>query len=219
MRKVIAERLQESKQNVPHYYVTMDIRMDKVMALRKTINEDLKEKISMNDFIIKAASLACKAVPEANSQWLGDKIRRFEDVDVSFAVAIEQGLITPIITSADSKSLSQIAGDTRDLIDRAKSNKLKPAEYLGGTFCISNMGMLGIKQFTAIINPPQACILAVGATEKVPVYSESAPNKIDFQNKMLVTLSSDHRVVDGAIAARWLNAFREYLESPMKMLL
>ena len=179
MRKVIGQRLTESKQNLPHYYVTMEIRMDKLISLRKQINEDLKEKISVNDFIIKAAALACKLVPEVNSQWLGDNIRRFEEVDVCFAVAIESGLITPMVTSAESKSIGQIAAETKDLIARAKINKLKPEEYMGGTFTISNLGMFGIKQFTAIINPPQACILAVGSTEQVPVYSETAPNKFE----------------------------------------
>lgn len=219
MRRVIGQRLTESKQNIPHYYVTMEIRMDKLLNLRKMVNEDLKDKLSVNDFIIKAASLACKAVPEVNSQWLGDKVRRFEDVDVSFAVAIDSGLITPIVASADSKSLSQISQDTKDLITRAKAGKLKPEEYVGGTFTISNLGMFGVKQFTAIINPPQACILAVGSTELHPVFSETAPNKVEFVNKMLVTLSSDHRVVDGAVAARWLNVFRDMLENPMRMLI
>jgi pyruvate dehydrogenase E2 component (dihydrolipoamide acetyltransferase) len=179
MRKVIGQRLTESKQNLPHYYVTMEIRMDKLLKLRREVNEDLKDKLSVNDFIIKAAALACKVVPEVNSQWTGDNLRTFEEVDVSFAVAIENGLITPIVSSAESKSLSQIGADTKDLINRAKSGKLKPEEYIGGTFTISNLGMFGIKQFTAIINPPQACILAVGATEMVPVYNESAPNKIE----------------------------------------
>ena len=219
MRKVIGQRLTESKQNLPHYYVTMEIKMDKLLALRKTINEDLKEKVSVNDFIIKAASLACKAVPEVNSQWHGDFIRRFHDVDVSFAVAIDSGLITPIVASADSKSITQISSDSKDLIARAKAGKLKPEEYQGGTFTISNLGMFGVKQFTAIINPPQACILAVGSTDLQPVFSESAPGKVDFVHKMSVTLSSDHRVVDGAIAARWLNVFREHMENPMKILI
>ncbi len=144
---------------------------------------------------------------------------RFEDVDVSFAVAIESGLITPIVASANNKTLSKIAQDTKTLIAKAKEGKLAPNEYIGGTFTISNLGMFGVKQFTAIINPPQACILAVGTTELHPVFSEAAPNKVEFVNKMLVTLSSDHRVVDGAVAARWLNVFRDHLENPLKLVI
>ena len=215
MRKVIANRLTQSKQEIPHYYLSVDIQMDKIIELRSKFNSTavLQEtfgefKLSVNDFIVKAAGLALKKVPECNSAWYGDFIRQYETVDICVAVATPSGLITPIIPAADTKGLVAISGKVRELASRARINKLKPEEYQGGTFTISNLGMYGVDSFTAIINPPQSCILAVGATKPVG----------DIQ-KMTVTLSCDHRVVDGATGARWLAQFKKFLEDPEQMIL
>ncbi|KAF9966218.1 pyruvate dehydrogenase complex dihydrolipoamide acetyltransferase component (E2) [Mortierella alpina] len=219
MRKIIAQRLTESKQNIPHYYVTVECEMDKVMKLREVLNKasEDKYKLSVNDFIVKASALALKAVPEANSSWMNDTIRQYHTADICVATSTPTGLITPIVANAESKGLATISNQVKDLAARARANKLAPHEYQGGTFTISNMGMYGIKHFTAIINPPQSCILAVGATEKRVVPGEDG--EVRTASIMAVTLSSDHRTVDGAVSAQFLNAFKGYLENPLKMLL
>ncbi|KAH7044982.1 pyruvate dehydrogenase complex dihydrolipoamide acetyltransferase [Linnemannia elongata] len=220
MRKIIAQRLTESKQTVPHYYVTVEMEMDKVMKLREVLNKSSEDKykLSVNDFIVKASALALKAVPEANSSWMNDSIRQYHTSDICVATSTPTGLITPIVANAETKGLATISNQVKDLAARARANKLAPHEYQGGTFTISNMGMYGIKHFTAIINPPQSCILAVGATEKrvVPGAEEGEYRTASI---MAVTLSSDHRTVDGAVAAQFLKAFKGYMENPLKMLL
>ncbi|KAF9139411.1 pyruvate dehydrogenase complex dihydrolipoamide acetyltransferase component (E2) [Linnemannia schmuckeri] len=208
MRKIIAQRLTESKQTVPHYYVTVEMEMDKVMKLREVLNKSSEDKykLSVNDFIVKASALALKAVPEANSSWMNGSIRQYHSSDICVATSTPTGLITPIVANAETKGLATI------------SNQLAPHEYQGGTFTISNMGMYGIKHFTAIINPPQSCILAVGATEK-RVVPGAEDGEYRTASIMAVTLSSDHRTVDGAVAAQFLKAFKGYMENPLKMLL
>ncbi|XP_031561753.1 dihydrolipoyllysine-residue acetyltransferase component of pyruvate dehydrogenase complex, mitochondrial-like [Actinia tenebrosa] len=221
MRQVIAKRLVLSKQTIPHYYLSLDIAMDELMAIRKQLNEQYKGefKLSVNDFIIKACALACKKVPEANSSWMGEFIRKYENVDVSVAVSTDNGLITPIVFDADKKGLSSINADVLSLADKARTNKLQPHEFQGGTITISNLGMYGIKNFSAVINPPQACILAVGGTEKRVVADSSNEKGYKLSDTMSVTLSCDHRVVDGAVGAQWLVTFKKYLENPLTMLL
>mmetsp|Transcript_11319 Transcript_11319/g.9710 ORF Transcript_11319/g.9710 Transcript_11319/m.9710 type:complete len:202 (+) Transcript_11319:897-1502(+) len=201
MRKVIANRLLESKTTIPHYYLTSEIVMDNLIKIRGELNKTATTKISFNDIFIKAAGLACIDIPEVNSQWLGDKIRRYKNADVSVAVDTGSGLITPIIFGANQKGLNAISNSMKDLAERAKKGALKPQEYQGGTFSISNLGMLGVTNFAAVINPPQACILAVGATVPKTV---QVGEEFKTQNVMKVTLSCDHRVVDGAVGARWL---------------
>ncbi|KAF9542602.1 pyruvate dehydrogenase complex dihydrolipoamide acetyltransferase component (E2) [Mortierella hygrophila] len=222
MRKIIAQRLSESKQTVPHYYVTVECEMDKVLKLREVLNKasEDKYKLSVNDFVVKASALALRAVPEANSAWMNDSIRQYHSSDICVATSTPTGLITPIVANADKKGLSAISNQVKDLASRARANKLAPHEYQGGTFTISNMGMFGIKHFTAIINPPQSCILAVGSTEK-HVLPARAGEEGEFRTAsvMAVTLSSDHRTVDGAVAAQFLKAFKGYLEEPLKLLL
>ncbi|CAO3647549.1 unnamed protein product [Cunninghamella echinulata] len=221
MRKIIASRLTESKQQLPHYYLTVEIDMDKTNKLRQVLNSsaDGKYKLSVNDFIVKAAALSMKKVPEVNAAWQGDYIRQYNTSDVCVAVATPSGLITPIIASAETKGLSDISSQVRDLATRARAGKLAPQEYQGGSFTISNLGMYGIKHFTAIINQPQAAILAIGGTQQKVVVDETSESGFGVKNVMEVTLSCDHRVVDGAIGATWLQAFREYMEQPLKMLL
>ncbi|KAG8229871.1 hypothetical protein J437_LFUL008261 [Ladona fulva] len=234
IRAVIAQRLLESKQNIPHYYLSVDINMDKVMALRKEFNDQLAskkpaktpegveikpQKLSVNDFIIKAAASACKKVPEANSSWMGTVIREYHTVDVSVAVATPRGLITPIVFNAERKGLADINHDVQILAEKARAGKLQPHEFQGGTISISNLGMFGVKNFSAIINPPQACILAVGSTEKRIIPDENSEDGHSVANMLSVTLSCDHRVVDGAVGAQWLAAFRSFLERPHTMLL
>lgn len=214
MRKVIATRLTESKSTIPHYYLSADVEMGPLLAFKKEIQAQTDLKFSVSDFIVKAVSLACMDVPEANSQWHGETIRQFNDCDVSFAVATEEGLITPIIKQANRRTLSDISKNGRELINKAKEKKLKPDEYMGGTFTISNLGMMGIDSFSAVINPPQSCILAVGATRKVPVVDTNAELGFRFADMMNVTVSCDHRVVDGAVGARWLAAFKDYIQRP-----
>jgi len=232
IRKVTAKRLLESKQQVPHYYLTISARIDQLMTVRKQLNDALavssnnKEggagKLSLNDFVIKAAALACKRVPEVNASWQGDFIRQYNTVDCSVAVQTPLGLMVPIIKDADSKGLAQIAADVKDLAGRAKAGKLKPEEFTGGTFTVSNLGMFGISQFAAIVNPPQAAILAVGAgLPKVVPASNGGGGGGQFETGtfMQCTLSCDHRVVDGAVGAQWLASFKGYLENPATMLL
>ena len=220
VRKVIAKRLQQSKQTVPHYYLTVECNMDKTMKLRQEINTTFEKegvKLSVNDFIIKAAALSCKRVPACNSAWMETFIRQHNTVDMSVAVDTGNGLITPIVKGAESKGLAEISQTVRELAARAKEGKLQPQEFQGGTFTISNLGMFGINQFTAIINPPQACILAVGGTEKKVVAGpDGQPSVV---NVMRVTMSCDHRVVDGAVGAQWLQHFKKFVESPQSMLL
>lgn len=221
IRKVIAQRLMQSKQTIPHYYLSVDVNMDQVLELRKELNEEVKAqniKLSVNDFIIKASALACLKVPECNSSWMDTVIRQNHVVDVSVAVSTASGLITPIVFNAHIKGLAAISSDVAALAAKAREGKLQPHEFQGGTFTISNLGMFGIKNFSAIINPPQACILAVGGSEKrlMPADNEKG---FDVSSMMSVTLSCDHRVVDGAVGAQWLAEFRKLLEKPITMLL
>uniref|UniRef100_A0A7N8X9A5 Acetyltransferase component of pyruvate dehydrogenase complex n=1 Tax=Mastacembelus armatus TaxID=205130 RepID=A0A7N8X9A5_9TELE len=216
IRKVIAQRLMQSKQTIPHYYLSVDVNMDQVLEIRKELNENIK--LSVNDFIIKASALACLKVPECNSSWMDTVIRQNHVVDVSVAVSTANGLITPIVFNAHIKGLAAISSDVSALAAKAREGKLQPHEFQGGTFTISNLGMFGIKNFSAIINPPQACILAVGGSEKrlLPADNEKG---FDVASMMSVTLSCDHRVVDGAVGAQWLAEFRKFLEKPVTMLL
>ncbi|XP_071316227.1 dihydrolipoyllysine-residue acetyltransferase component of pyruvate dehydrogenase complex, mitochondrial isoform X1 [Trachinotus anak] len=221
IRKVIAQRLMQSKQTIPHYYLSVDVNMDQVIELRKELNAEVKAqniKLSVNDFIIKASALACLKVPECNSSWMDTVIRQNHVVDVSVAVSTASGLITPIVFNAHTKGLAGISSDVSALAAKARDGKLQPHEFQGGTFTISNLGMFGIKNFSAIINPPQACILAVGGSEKrlMPADNEKG---FDVASMMAVTLSCDHRVVDGAVGAQWLAEFRKFLEKPVTMLL
>lgn len=216
MRKTIARRLSESKFTNPHFYETIDIDMEPAMAARAGLNEVSEVKISFNDIVVKACAAALRKHPDVNSSWLDDVIRKHGDVNIAVAVAIDEGLMTPVITHCDKKNLQQISAETRELAGLARDRKLQPEQMEGSTFTISNLGMFGIEEFTAIINPPNACILAVGAIRDVPVVKggEVVPGK-----RMKVTLSSDHRVVDGAKAAQFLNTLRQMLENPLTMLL
>nr|ODN91714.1 pyruvate dehydrogenase complex dihydrolipoamide acetyltransferase [Cryptococcus depauperatus CBS 7841] len=223
MRKTIGKRLTESKQQLPHYYVTVEINMeiDRVLKLRELFNKagEGKTKLSVNDFIVKAASLALAEVPEANSAWLGDSIRMYKKADICVAVATPSGLITPIVKDVGSKGLATISAETKSLASRARDGKLKPDEYQGGTFTISNLGMFGVDEFTAIINPPQSCILAIGKTTTKLELAPEDPKGFKAVQVMKATLSSDHRTVDGAVGAKWLKAFREYMEQPLSFML
>jgi pyruvate dehydrogenase E2 component (dihydrolipoamide acetyltransferase) len=218
MRKTIARRLTESMQQAPHIYLTVDIRLDKLMALRAELNDALASqgvKLSVNDMLIKALGKALVAVPECNVTFAGNELIKYGRADISVAVSIPGGLITPIVQDADGRSLSSIAKATKDLADRAKSGKLLPSEYQGGTASISNMGMMGIKQFTAVINPPQSTILAIGAGEQRPYVIDGA---LSVATVMSATGSFDHRAVDGADGARLMSAFKEFVEKPLGML-
>jgi pyruvate dehydrogenase E2 component (dihydrolipoamide acetyltransferase) len=218
MRKVIARRLTESKQQVPHFYLEVDVELDALLALRKQINdrEGATAKLSVNDFIIKATGMALEQVPAANASWTDAGVQYYSRADVSVAVAIPGGLITPIIKNAGQKRLVQISNEMKDLAARAKDGKLKPEEFQGGTFSLSNLGMFGVKSFSAIINPPQACILAVGAGEERPVVRKGA---LAVANVMTCTLSVDHRVVDGAVGAQWLAVFKKLVQNPLELVL
>jgi len=217
MRRAIARRLTESKQNVPHFYLSVDCRMDALLALRAQANQGGAVKLSVNDFIVRAAALALREVPEVNVSWHEDAIEYHAGADISVAVATDGGLVTPIVRDADIKSLSAIAGEIVELAGRAKINRLKPEEFTGGSLTVSNLGMYGISQFAAIINPPQAAILAVGAAERRPVVGDNG--ELVAATVMTVTLSADHRAVDGAVGARWLAAFRTLIENPVRILL
>lgn len=221
VRKVIASRLLESKTTIPHYYLSVDVNVDELQAVRAELNAvaDGKYKLSVNDFIIKASALAMKDVPEVNSSWMDTFVREHHTVDISVAVSTENGLITPIVFDSHLKGLATINENVKDLATRARDGALAPAEFQGGTFTISNLGMFGIKNFSAIINPPQSCILAVGTSEKRVVPDETSENGLGVATVMSVTLSCDHRVVDGAVGAQWLQSFKSYCENPMKMLL
>lgn len=215
MRKVIAKRLSESLFTAPHFYVTMVIDMDAAVAARARINENAKVKISFNDIVLKACAIALKKHPAINSSWLGDKIRVNHHVNIGVAVAVEEGLLVPVIRFADTKGLAQIAGEVKELAQKAKDKKLQPSEWEGNTFTISNLGMFGVDEFTAIINSPDACILAVGGISQVPVVKNG---EIVPGNQMKVTLSCDHRVVDGATGAAFLQTLKSLLEEPLRML-
>ena len=218
MRKTIAKRLLESKQTVPHYYLSVECQLDNLLAMRKQINENAngEYKISVNDFIIKATALALKAVPAANTSWTEAETLYYTRSDVSVAVATDAGLITPIIKSAETKSLSEISNEMKDLAVRARDGKLKPEEYQGGTCSVSNLGMFGIKQFSAIINPPQSAIIAVGAGEVRPTFNDKG--EVVKGTFMTATGSFDHRTIDGAVGAQFLAAFKGYIENPFSML-
>lgn len=216
MRKTIARRLSESKFSSPHFYETIDIDMSAVWDARKQLNEISESKISFNDIVVKACATALRQHPEVNSSWHGDKIVEHGDVNVAVAVGIDEGLLTPVINNADQKGLQQIAAESKVLIEKAQNRDLQPEEMEGSTFTVSNLGMFGIEEFTAIINPPNACILAVGAIREVPVIEdgEVVPGK-----RMKVTLSSDHRIVDGVVAAKFLNTLKSMLENPLGLVL
>lgn len=216
MRKVIARRLSESKFTNPHFYVTVDIDMKAAFDARASMNAANDVKISFNDIVVKACAVALTRHQDINSSWYGDTIVQHGDVNIAFAVAIDEGLMTPVINHADKKGLSQLSAETRELAGLARDRKLQPDQMEGSTFTISNLGMFGIEEFTAIINPPNACILAVGAIRDVPVVEDGA---IVAGKRMKVTLSSDHRVVDGAKAAIFLNTVRSLIENPLSMLL
>ncbi|WP_114749028.1 pyruvate dehydrogenase complex dihydrolipoamide acetyltransferase [Pleomorphovibrio marinus] len=216
MRKVIAKRLAESKFTAPHFYLTMEINMDKSIAARKSMNEVAPVKISFNDMVIKAVAAALKQHPKANSAWLGDKIRYNDHVHIGMAVAVEEGLLVPVIRFADSKSLSQISEEAKTLAGKAKNKELQPKDWEGNTFTISNLGMFGIEEFTAIINPPDACILAVGGIKETVIVKNG---EMKVGNVMKVTLSCDHRVVDGAIGSGFLKTLKELLEDPVRLLI
>ena len=215
MRKVIAKRLAESLFTAPHFYLTMSIDMDGAIAARTKINEYAPVKISFNDMVLKAAAIALKQHPNVNSSWLGDKIRYNEHVNIGVAVAVEDGLLVPVVRFADGKTLSHISAEVKDFAQRAKAKKLQPADWEGSTFTISNLGMFGIDEFTAIINPPDACILAIGGIAQVPVVKNGA---VVPGNVMKVTLSCDHRVVDGASGSAFLQTFKALLEEPVRLL-
>ena len=215
MRKTIARRLAESKFSAPHFYLTMSIDMDKAVESRGKINEIAPVKISFNDMVIKACALALKQHPKINSSWLGDKIRFNHHVNIGVAVAVDEGLLVPVIRFADQKSLSQISAEVRESAQKAKDKKLQPADWEGNTFTVSNLGMFGIDEFTAIINPPDACILAIGGIQQVPVVKNG---QVVPGNIMKVTLSCDHRVVDGASGAAFLQTVKSLLEEPLRML-
>lgn len=215
MRKTIARRLGESKFSAPHFYLTMEINMDKAVQLRLRLNEVSPTKISFNDLVIKAAAAALRQHPAINSSWLGDKIRRNKDIHIGVAVAVEEGLLVPVIRYTDIKTLSQINNEVKILAGKAKEKKLQPEEMQGNTFTISNLGMFGIEEFTAIINPPDSCILAVGGIMEKPIVKDG---QIAVGNMMKVTLSCDHRVVDGATGAQYLQTLKSILEEPIRLL-
>jgi len=214
MRNVIAKRLGESKFSAPHFYLTMEIGMDQAISARTQLNEVSPVKVSFNDLIVKAVALSLKKHPAINASWMGDKIRRYAHVHIGVAVAIEDGLIVPVIRFADQKTLPQIAAESKELASKAKSKKLQPQEFTGNTFTISNLGMMDIEEFTAIINPPDSCILAVGRIKEAVIRTD---NGFGVTNVMKVTLSCDHRSVDGASGAAFLQTVKKYLENPLQM--
>ena len=221
MRKVIAKRLAQSKREAPHFYLTIDCDIDALMAIREQLNSRSPEgegayKISVNDFVVRAVALALRAYPAANASWTEEAIRYYQVVDVSIAVATPNGLITPVVKNADQKGLAAISNEVKKLASRAREGKLKPEEYQGGCFTISNLGMYGIRDFAAVINPPQACLLAVGAAEKRPVFKDGA---LAVATMMSCTLSIDHRAVDGAVGAEYLQVFKKLIEDPLRMML
>ena len=224
MRRTIATRLVEAKQTIPHFYLTADLDAGRLIAMREEANAAAPKdktgqpafKLSLNDFIIKTWAAALQRIPSANAVWAGDRILRFRSSDIGIAVALDGGLITPVIRNANSKSVTTISAEMRDLADRARQKKLKPNEYQGGSSAISNLGMYGVREFSAIINPPHATILAVGATRRAPV--EADDGSVKFISQMTVTLSCDHRVVDGALGAQLLASFKDFIEKPVTAL-
>ncbi|MEO1018723.1 MAG: 2-oxo acid dehydrogenase subunit E2 [Pseudomonadota bacterium] len=218
VRKIIARRLTESKQTIPHFYLTIDCELDALLSLRRDINERERAtiKISVNDFVIRAVAKAIALKPEVNASWGGDKILQYDDIDVSVAVSIDDGLITPIVRRADQKSVAAISTEMKDLASRARDNRLKPEEFQGGGFSISNLGMFGVREFAAVINPPQACILAVGAGEQRAIVKDGV---LAVGTLMTCILSVDHRVVDGALGAEFLAGFKKQIEDPIGLLL
>lgn len=216
VRRVIAKRLLESKQTIPHFYLSIECNIDKLLKLREEINAEYTEnKISINDMIIKAVAMALTENPEANASWTEEAILQYNNVDISVAVAIDGGLITPIIRNADQKPITSISKEMKELAKRARENALKPEEFQGGGFSISNLGMYGIKNFQAIVNPPQVCIMAVGASNKRAVVIN---DQLSIATIMDISISCDHRVVDGAVGAKFLSSFKKYIEHPIKML-
>ena len=216
MRRTIARRLTESKSTIPHFYLSVDCRMDRLMSLRSEINTAMPRKISVNDFIVRAVAVALREVPQANVGWTENAMRQYTQADIAIAVSTDFGLITPIVRAADRKSLSMISQEIADLAERARASQLRPDEYQGGSFSVSNLGMFGVSEFSAIINPPQAAILAVGVTQQVPVVEDGV---VKIASVMRCTLSVDHRAIDGALAAQWLAAFKRLLENPLSMLI
>jgi pyruvate dehydrogenase E2 component (dihydrolipoamide acetyltransferase) len=224
MRRTIATRLVEAKQTIPHFYLTADLDAGRLIAMREEANAAAPKrkdgqptfKLSLNDFIIKAWAAALQRIPAANAVWAGDRILQFRNSDIGVAVALEGGLITPVVRNAEAKSLTAISAEMRDLADRARQKKLRPNEYQGGSSAISNLGMYGVREFSAIINPPHATILAVGATRRAPIEAEDG--SVKFISQMTVTLSCDHRVVDGALGAELLAAFKKFVEAPVTAL-
>jgi pyruvate dehydrogenase E2 component (dihydrolipoamide acetyltransferase) len=216
MRKVIAKRLLESKQTIPHFYLSIDVQIDALLKARAAINDKGAGayKVSVNDMFIKAVALGLRDVPAANGSWTDAAIIQYNNVDISVAVAIDGGLITPVVRNADQKTLPQISNEMKDLAARAKAGKLAPEEFQGGGFSISNLGMMGIKNFSAIVNPPQSCIMAVGAGEERVVVKNG---QMQIANVVSLTISCDHRVVDGAVGAEFLAAFKAYIEEPILM--
>ncbi len=216
MRKTIAKRLAESKFTAPHFYLTIDMDMDQAIATRKSINDLAGVKISYNDMVIKAVALALTEHPNINSAWMGDTIRRNQHVHIGVAVAVDEGLLVPVVRFADGKSMPEIGEEVRSMAKKAKDKKLQPQDWEGNTFTISNLGMFGIEEFTAIVNPPDSCIMAVGGIRQVPVVKNG---EVVPGNMMKVTLSCDHRVVDGATGAAFLATFKKYMENPVALLL
>lgn len=218
MREVIAKRLQESHSSIPSYALNVDVSITEINKIRKKMNKDISDdmRISINHLLIKVVSLSMIKVPEINSSWAENKILRYKDTDIGIAVAIENGLITPIIKSVNTKGLAVIRDELKDLITRSHEKKLKPSEYQGGTISISNLGSYGIKSFTSIINPPQSCILSVGASRKIPVIKDDA---VTIDEVMSITLTADHRLIDGAVGAQFLSSIKSLIENPNLMLL
>jgi len=218
MRKTIARRLTQSMQEIPHFYLTVDCELDELLATRKKLNAEAGEgaKLSVNDFLIRAAALALVKVPMANVSFAGNALLKHDHADIGIAVALDGGLITPIIRAAETKGLAEISAEAKSLAERARNKKLKPNEFEGGSFSISNLGMFGIKHFTAVINPPQAAILAIGKGEGRPVVHDG---KLEVATVMTVTMSCDHRAIDGALGAQFLEAFKSFVEYPARMLL
>ena len=215
MRKTIAKRLAESKFTAPHFYLTLDIDMDNAMTQRSAVNANEGMRVSFNDMVIKACAIALRKHPAVNSAWLGDKIRKYDHINIGVAVAVEDGLLVPVVRFADTKGLMTIGAEVREFAQKAKEKKLQPQDWEGNTFTISNLGMYNIEEFTAIINPPDSCILAIGAIKQVPVVKDG---QVVPGNVMRVTLSCDHRVVDGVTGSEFLNTFKSYMENPMMML-
>jgi pyruvate dehydrogenase E2 component (dihydrolipoamide acetyltransferase) len=216
MRKVIAQRLAESKFSAPHFYLTVSIDMDNAMEVRTSINKSINPlKVSFNDLVVKAVAISLKENPKVNASWYGDFIRYNEHVHIGVAVAVDEGLLVPVVRFADEKPLTQIGAEVKEFAQKAKDKKLQPEDWAGNTFTISNLGMFGIDEFTAIVNPPDSCILAVGGIQQTPVVKSG---QVVPGNVMKVTLSCDHRVVDGAVGSAFLNSFKNYLENPVLLL-